>query len=383
MGERARLAAAARECMEMKTKTRRKSKTQLDELRAFYKAGKAVISSLDVDEVLQMISEEAVDIMKVDVCSLRLLDEKKENLILKATCGHTDEYKEKKRVMKVKGSIGGKVVKTKEPVSIGNVQKDPLYRYRSLARKGGLVSLLAVPLIQRGNVIGVINVYTPESHTFTRREVRLLSMFAEQAAIAIENARLFNEIHQNYLNTVKALGAVIDARDDYTRGHSEAVMKYGTTIAEKMNLPVKEVELVRFAGFLHDIGKVGVNLSILNKLGPLTQKEWKDITRHPIIGSDIVKQLGFLNELVPVILHHHERYDGGGYPAGLEKGGIPLACRILCVADAFDAMVSDRPYRSRRYTRKKAMKQLENNSGVQFDPKVVSVFLGILEEEKE
>ena len=367
----------------MRTKKKGKRKNEAGELLAFYKAGKAVISSLNVDEVLQMISEETVGIMKVDVCSLRLLDEGKQNLILKATYGHTEEYKSKKRMVKVDGSVTGKVVKRKSPIIVEDVQKDPLYRYRSLARKEGLVSLLGVPLIQRGEVIGVINVYTPKRHTFTRREVRLLSMFADEAAIAIENARLFEQMQQNYLNTIKTLGAIIDARDSYTRGHSEAVMKYATAIAEKMNLPLREVELIRFAGFLHDIGKIAVEKTILTKLGPLTQEEWKSITRHPIIGSDIVKQLGFLNELVPVILHHHERCDGEGYPSGLRKDEIPLGGRVLCVADAFDAMISKRPYRTRPYTRVKAIEQLKKNSGVQFDPQIVSAFLEVLEEAKE
>ena len=349
----------------------------------FYRAGKIVTSTLRLDEVLQLITEETVSIMGVDVCSLRLLDDEKENLVLKATYGHTEEYMRRKAVVKLEKSVTGKAAKSRKPVFVENVQKDPLYRYPSLARKEGLVSLLAVPLIRAGDVIGVIDIYTRKRHTFTRREIRLLSLFSDQAAVAIENAKLFENLERNYLNTIRALGSVIDAKDHYTRGHSESVMRYSTAIAGKMNLSPREKEIIHCAAFLHDIGKVGIDMRTLSKSGPLTMKEWKTIIKHPSVGADIVKQLGFLNDVVPAILHHHERYDGKGYPDALKKDEIPLAARILGVADAFDAMTSARPYRSYIYTRRKAINQLKECSGNQFDPEVVKAFLEILEEEKE
>ena len=367
---------------EEKHQKRRVSTNLTDDFAPFYRAGKIVTSTLRLDEVLQLIIEEAVSIMGVDVCSLRLLDDEKRNLVLKATHGHAEEYIRKKAVVKLDKSVTGKAVRSKKPVFIENVQKDPLYRYPSLARKEGLVSLLAVPLIRAGDVVGVIDIYTRRRHTFTGREIRLLSLFSDQAAIAIENAKLFENLERNYLNTIRALGAVIDAKDHYTRGHSESVMKYSTAISERMNLSPREREIIHCAAFLHDIGKVAIDTSTLSKSGPLTKKEWKTIIKHPSIGADIVRQLGFLDDIVPAILHHHERYDGEGYPNALRKNEIPLAARILGVADAFDAMTSERPYRSQVYTRRKAMKQLKECSGNQFDPEVVKVFLEILEEEK-
>ncbi len=353
-----------------------------DDFATFHRAGKTVTSTLRLDEVLQLITEETVNIIGVDVCSLRLLDDEKQNLVLKATYGHSKEYVRRKAVVKLEKSVTGKAAKSRKPVFVGNVQKERLYRYPSLAKKEGLVSLLAVPLIRAGDVVGVIDVYTRKRHTFSRREIRLLSLFSDQAAIAIENAKLFENLERNYLNTIRALGAVIDAKDSYTRGHSEAVMRYSTAIAEKMNLSPREKEIIHCAALLHDIGKVGIDMRTLNKFGPLTRKEWKTIISHPSVGADIVKQLGFLDDVVPAILHHHERYDGEGYPNALREGEIPLAARILGVADAFDAMTSERPYRSHIYTRRKAINQLKECSGNQFDPKVVKAFLEVLEEKR-
>jgi putative nucleotidyltransferase with HDIG domain len=350
----------------------------MDELKTFSEAGKAVISILELDELFELITEKVVGIMKVEVCSLRLLDDEKENLVLKASYGHSNGYVRKKKILRVGKCITGKTLKTKKPLVVEDVRKDPKYSYPSLARKDGLVSLLAVPLIRRGEVIGVINVYKQKRSVFRKREITILSMFADHAAIAIENARLLERIRQNYLNTVKTLGAIIDAKDDYTRGHSEAVVKYAMWISEKMGLSPAENDTIRYAAFLHDIGKIGINVSILNKTEPLTQEEWSTIVKHPVIGSDIVKQLGFLDDLVPVILHHHERYDGHGYPNGLKDDEIPVGARILGIADAYDAMTSDRPYRRRAYSRRKAVQELKKGAGTQFDPEIVEKFIEVL-----
>lgn len=354
----------------------------MNELKAFSEAGKAVVSTLELDELFKLITEEVIGIMNVKVCSLRLLDDEKENLLLKASYGHSNEYIRKKKILRIEKCITGKTLKTKKPLIVEDVRKDPKYSYPSLARKDGLVSLLAVPLIRRGEVIGVINVYRRKRSVFRKKEITILSMFADHAAIAIENAKLLERIQQNYLNTIKTLGAIIDAKDDYTRGHSEAVMTYAMWISEKMGLSPAENDTIRYAAFLHDIGKIGINVDILNKTEPLSQEEWGTIITHPVVGSDIVKQLGFLDALVPVILYHHERYDGKGYPNGLKDDEIPLGARILGIADAYDAMTSDRPYRPRAYSRRKAIQELEKGAGTQFDPEIVEMFIEVLKEKK-
>jgi putative nucleotidyltransferase with HDIG domain len=181
------------------------------------------------------------------------------------------------------------------------------------------------------------------------------------------------------LELLETLGAVIDAYDVYTYGHSTQVAVYAGAIAEKMNLPPEEQAAVVRAALVHDIGKVGIMDSITGKLGVLTDGEYDVMKRHPIIGAEIVGQMRGLQELVPVVRHHHERWDGRGYPDGLEGQEIPLGARILALADTLDAMFSDRPYRRTR-SFEEAMGEIVECSGTQFDPDVVKALFAVAEE---
>jgi len=181
------------------------------------------------------------------------------------------------------------------------------------------------------------------------------------------------------LGLLETLGAVIDAYDVYTYGHSTQVAVYAGAIAEKMNLPAEEQSVVVKAALVHDVGKIGVMDSIFSKGGPLTDEECNLVRRHPIIGAEILGRTKGLQELVPVVRHHHERWDGGGYPDGLEGEEIPLGARILALADTLDALCSDRPYRRTR-SFKEVMEEIAECSGTQFDPDVVKAFFAVAEE---
>lgn len=182
------------------------------------------------------------------------------------------------------------------------------------------------------------------------------------------------DIRAGHLETIQALALALDAKDPYTRGHSERVAEYAVQIATEMRLSHSEVEMVRYAGVLHDIGKIGISDAVLNKVGRLTDAEFELIQAHTTIGAHVVKPVGFLRGVSKVIRHHHERYDGRGYPDGLKGEEIPLAARILAVADAFDAMTSDRVYRA-GLNREEAELELLKGRGTQFDPQVVDVFV--------
>lgn len=180
---------------------------------------------------------------------------------------------------------------------------------------------------------------------------------------------------EEHLHVIRALAKIIDAKDPYTRGHCDKVMKYALRICKAMNLPGYYINSIKTASQLHDIGKISVDVTILRKTMPLTKDDWQKIRMHPDVGAKIVHQMGFLDDIVPIIKHHHERYDGGGYPDGsLNNIKIPLGARIIAVADAYDAMTSDRPYR-KAMKKEDAVAELKRCAGGQFDPEVVEAFI--------
>jgi putative nucleotidyltransferase with HDIG domain len=192
-------------------------------------------------------------------------------------------------------------------------------------------------------------------------------------------SRLYEDLRSTYLRTIKVLAQTIDARDHYTHSHSLNVSRYAELIAREMGLPFKEVESIREACELHDLGKIGIADSILSKDTTLTEAEWDKIKQHPVTGAKILEPLTFLNEVVELVRQHHEHYDGSGYPEGRQQEDVLLGARIIHLADAFDSMCSARSYRKTPLTKEEAILEIRQNSGSQFDPKVVEAFLRIVD----
>jgi len=195
--------------------------------------------------------------------------------------------------------------------------------------------------------------------------------------LARRSFELYTKMRKVYLDTIRALATAIDAKDPYTKGHSERVAKMALALAQELNLPEREIEKIEYTALLHDIGKIGVDERILGKDDGLTDEEFKKIKEHTITGAKIIEPVDFLKDSYKAIYHHHERYDGDGYPDGLKEKDIPLSARIIAVADAYDAMGSDRPYR-KKLSQGKIMKELTEQSGKQFDPEVVKALISIL-----
>ena len=191
--------------------------------------------------------------------------------------------------------------------------------------------------------------------------------------------RLYEDLRSTYMRTIKVLAQAIDARDHYTHSHSENVAKYATIIAGEMKLSAKEIETIRQACELHDLGKIGVEDCILGKTGSLTEEEWQQIRKHPVIGAQILEPLTFLSEVIDLVRQHHEHYDGKGYPEGRSGEDIHLGARIINLADAYEAMRSARSYRKTPLTKEAAVEEIKNHKGKQFDPKVVEAFLNVLD----
>jgi putative nucleotidyltransferase with HDIG domain len=191
-------------------------------------------------------------------------------------------------------------------------------------------------------------------------------------------ARLYEDLRQTYMRTIKVLAQAIDARDHYTHSHSENVARYAVCIAAEMGLSANDVELIREACELHDLGKIGVEDSILGKVSELNEEEWEQIRRHPTIGAQILEPLTFLNGVIDLIKQHHEHYDGSGYPEKRSGGNILMGARIINVADAYEAMRSARSYRKTPLSKEEAISEIRKNSGRQFDPEVVEAFLRVV-----
>ncbi len=192
----------------------------------------------------------------------------------------------------------------------------------------------------------------------------------------------YTKMRKMYLETIRALVAAIDAKDTYTKGHSERVTQTSVALARELNLHEREIDNIEYAALLHDIGKIGIDERILGKNDVLTSEEFKKIKEHVIMGAKIIKPVEFLKDSYKAIYHHHERYNGDGYPDGLKGEDIPISVRIITVADAYDAMGSDRPYR-KKLKQEKIMKELTEQSGKQFDPKVVKALISVLDRERE
>jgi len=234
--------------------------------------------------------------------------------------------------------------------------------------------LLAAPLICE-DMIGLIIIRKSKNDVpFNLSDQQMLMTILEQAVIGIKNLQLYEEQQRIVLGSIKSLVTLLDMRVPQEYTHSAYFSRLVTAIGHEMHLDDKQIESLKYASLLHDTGKVDIPLEILTKTSKLTAKEYSIIQRHPVKGAQILRPLQILKPAIPIIMHHHEKYDGTGYPSRLKKGQIPLGARIMAVADAFEAMVYGRPYRERKDIAS-ALREIKKKSGHQFDPKVVDAFL--------
>jgi response regulator RpfG family c-di-GMP phosphodiesterase len=242
---------------------------------------------------------------------------------------------------------------------------------------------LAAPLIVRGERFGILTVYQgPSARVFDAADADFFHILLRKAALHIENTALYESLYTNLVNTLNSLVQAIEARDPYTRYHSQRVTSYACGIAQAIGCPERDVDSLRFAAPLHDIGKIGVSDAVLLKPGKFTDEEFATIKTHPGLGAKILEPLGLLPPERAIILHHHERWDGKGYPDGLRGQDIPFLARIVTVADAYDAMTSDRVYRGAR-THQEAIDEIVRMSYAQFDGHIVDGLITFCAQNKE
>jgi putative nucleotidyltransferase with HDIG domain len=367
-----------RELAEQNSRLEEKAKERTQELRLLYKIGSDISSTLNLSEVLSIILDRISGILNVEICSILLLDETNKDYIMKCAKGLDNAVVCKTRV-RVGESISGWVIEHKEGLLVENIETDPRFQHRN-DEKYYTRSFISVPLLSKDRVIGVINVNNKKSKDiFTKDDYRFIKGVAAEATIGIENARLYQSLEDSYMRTVLVLTSAIDAKDHYTNKHSQHVCEYASAVAKELNLSEEEIKNLERACKLHDIGKIGIEDTILTKPDKLTPEEWNKMKTHPSKSAEILRPLAFLNEVIKLVEQHHERYDGTGYPSSKKAEEITLGARIITVVDSFDAMFTDRPYR-KALTKEAAIEELKKGSGTQFDPKVVEVFLRVLEQ---
>ncbi len=340
----------------------------LKEMMSFYKISEAMGSTIELDALLKLILDSTIKEFEADIASLYFVRKNGGGLDLKATVGMKDESIQQ-LVSDHSYSFCQKTVATKCPM----IFNDPDPDYASDDRT--IKSSLCQPLMARGKILGaliVVRIINP--HPFSQGQLTGLGLLTSKAAAAIESSNLYEDLKETYIATVEALANAIEARDKYTRGHTERVYMLSKILAEELVWTEAELGDLRIGGILHDIGKIGVPDSILNKPGRLTDEEFEIMKTHPEKGARMVESIPFLRPALPYIKYHHERHDGKGYPYGLKGDGIPLAGRLLAVVDTIDAVTSDRPYRKGR-TLAEAIEEIKRYSGTQFNPEVVDACL--------
>lgn len=339
--------------------------------------------SLDLDTVLQTAIIGAVGVLRLDSGAIYLL--KDGSLKLGATVPPLPPgYRLDDTLLALdKHPHIAEALHSRKPVFISNVDEVELTAGERAAIEGrGLTSILYVPVIARGVPEAVIIVGSTEVHEgFSGREVALCQMLSAEIGYAVANARLYEavesaarELRAAYDATLAGWSQALEMRDQDTRGHTDRSAELAVELARRLGVPEEHLGNVRRGALLHDIGKMAVPDHILHKPGPLHESEWLVMKKHPEFAWELLRGIGFLSSALEIPFCHHERWDGSGYPRGLQGEDIPLPARIFAVIDVYDALTSDRPYRM-AWTHEEALAYIDSQAGVQFDPVVVRAFL--------
>jgi HD-GYP domain-containing protein (c-di-GMP phosphodiesterase class II) len=346
---------------------------QLEELMQF----SAILNStLDTHRVRELAMKATCKVLRCEGATLYLIDEEKHELCFETIVGAISAEQMKEiRLPLNDQSVAGIVALSREGVIINDIEKEQRHNKRFDRQNKFLTrNMLCVPLESKGKVMGVLQAINKTRGNWDTKEKRLLDTLAHQVAIAVENSLLYQKLKNQFYETVFAMANAVDAKDRYTGGHTKRVAYFSEMIAKYMGLSRDQVEEVRLTAILHDIGKIGIDDKVLKKEAPLDKSEWEHMKLHPELGYKILAGIPSMKKISEGMRFHHERPDGHGYPQGLKGEEIPLIARIISVADTFDAMTSNRPYR-KGMEYEVAFAEIVQQRGKQFDEKVVDAFV--------
>lgn len=345
-------------------------------LSALENISEAGLTTLSIDGMLNEIAQRIASNMNVGWSGIILFEDKHGMMIAERTSNGCSSMKGKSM------SNGCEViydilVKGKTRVLKKNSLNDVKQHIESEIK-----SIAIVPINLRQDRACTVAIGKKTAGSFTDKEIQLLELLSSRAAFALENAILFNRLEQSYLDTIESLVKAIEAKDKYTRGHSEQVATLAQEIALVMGLDKDRAERIYTAGLLHDVGKIGISSGVLCKPSTLSPEEYDEIKLHPIKGYEILRPIRSFNDLAEIVLQHHERFDGSGYPRGMHGHDIFFEARVLAVADAYQAMISSRPYR-KGLPIEQAILEIRKGAGGQFDPEIAKIFIGMLKQEQK
>jgi putative nucleotidyltransferase with HDIG domain len=351
--------------------TTQKLEARNKELAAIYRLSETIGSERQINRLCERTAAEIRRTMSVGTVCILLLDEQSGDLVTATSLQGSIVGGYYPRVKAGDGLLW-QAMKTGKPLLLPGSAAAKQFAGLQAGQPG-----IAIPIRIRGRTLGVIYACGKKNkQEFSARERDMLCGISNQAAFALDNATLCNDLENLFVGIAWSFASALDAKSHWTAGHSKRVTQYSVAIAEELGHSTEFVNSIQTCGLLHDIGKIAISEKLLDKTGSITRQERLAIAEHASQGVKILEHIDHFQPLLPGIRHHHERWDGRGFPDRLREEDIPLMARVLAVADSYDAMTSDRPYRQRR-NRIDAIAEIEHCSGSQFDPEVVDAFVKV------
>jgi len=335
---------------------------------------RSILSGLSHKGVMNAVVDKLMSLLKADAAAILTMNKYHG---FKEVFSNNLSNDFRKNIKLENNSFLTSVIDNRKPLIISKISKDEDEGFIGTIRNEGFMAYMSTPIIAKGGTpTGVLMLYSRKPRNYTKQELNLIEAINSRIGMVLDRAWLLERIQEINFESVRALVGAIELRDPYTIGHSIQVANLSVIIARELEFSERDLNLIEFAGLLHDIGKIVVPEAILQKNGKLTSDEWKIIKMHATHSAKIIEPVRNLRSVQTWVLHHHEKWDGSGYPAGRKAEQIPLQSRILAVCDAYSAMTGNRPYRN-ALSEEEAREEIARVAGKQLDPKIVDIFLSL------
>ncbi len=357
------------------SKTFKAHEDNIIRLKSMHDIDRVILLSSSHKGIMNAIIDKLEQTINPDAIGVYIFDKNGQNLDVQI--GRNLSKRHMKQVMTDGGELIRAVIRNRKLLILNKIRSDDNIGFVSSLKQEGFVAYIGTPIIAQGGVVtGVLSLYSKKPRKYVKKDLEFINGISHRIGIALDRGQFIQRIREMNFESVLALVQAIEMRDSYTRGHSLQVASLSVIIAQEIEFTEREVELIKFAGLLHDIGKIAIPESILHKPTFPTEKEWRIIKLHPEKSAMIIEPIKGLRQVSNWILHHHERWDGSGYPENLKAEHIPIQSRILAVSDTYSAMIGDRPYR-KCFGDDEARREIKRVSGTQLDPHITDIFLNL------